>query len=196
MVNFAEMRFSTITAVVLAAGLALSAPARANERLWGLLKEGGQVVLIRHALTTPGTGDPSGMQIDDCSTQRNLSEEGREQARQLGATFHARNIPVGRVLSSPWCRCLDTARLAFGKAEVSPSLGNLFGRPENRDKQVREMRALVGAWRGSGNLILSSHGSTIQALAGVLPEPSEMVILSPRGDGRFDMVGRLSPRSP
>jgi phosphohistidine phosphatase SixA len=190
------MHFSTITAVVLAAALALSSPARADEKLWGLLKEGGQVVLIRHAHTTPGVGDPASMQLDDCSTQRNLSEEGREQARQLGAAFRARSIPIGRVLSSPWCRCLDTARLAFGKAEVSQLLGNLFGRPENRDKQVREMRALGGNWRGSGNLVLLSHGSTIQALTGVSPEPAEMVILSPRGDGRFDMAGRLSPRLP
>src|SRR3954452_15796974 len=109
------MRFSTIATVVLAAALALSSPARANENLWGLLKEGGQVVLIRHALTTPGAGDPPGMQLDDCSTQRNLSEEGREHARQLGAAFRARSISVGRVLSSPWCRCMDTAQLAFGK---------------------------------------------------------------------------------
>jgi broad specificity phosphatase PhoE len=196
MVNFAKRRLSTITAVMLAAGLALSSPARANEKLWGLLKEGGQVVLIRHALTTPGSGDPPGMQLDDCSTQRNLSEEGREQARQLGAAFRARSIPVSRVLSSPWCRCLDTARLAFGKAEVSQSLGNLFGRPENRDKQAREMRALVGAWRGPGNLVLLSHGATIQALTDVSPEPAEMVILSPQGNGRFDMAGRLSPSSP
>jgi broad specificity phosphatase PhoE len=190
------MRISIIAAVVSAAALALPSPTRADEKLWRLLQEGGQVVLIRHALTTPGAGDPPGMRLDDCSTQRNLSEKGREQAQRLGAAFRVRSIPVDRVLSSPWCRCLDTARLAFGKTEISQSLGNLFGRPENQDKQVREMSALAGAWRGPGNLLLLSHGSTIQALTGVSPEPAEMVILSPRANGRFDMAGRLSAGPP
>jgi broad specificity phosphatase PhoE len=197
MVNFAKRQFSIITAaVVSAAALGLLSPVSANDKLWGLLQKGGQVVLIRHALTTPGAGDPPGMRLDDCSTQRNLSQKGREQAQQLGAAFRVRGIPVDRVLSSPWCRCLDTARLAFGKAEISQSLGNLFDRPENQDKQVREMRALADAWRGPGNLLLVSHGSTIQALTGVSPEPAEMVILTPRANGRFNMAGRFSVGPP
>jgi broad specificity phosphatase PhoE len=166
-------------------------PAAASERLWKLLKEGGRVVLVRHAVTTAGSGDPSGMRLDHCRTQRNLTEEGRRHARRIGEEFRARGIVVDRVLSSPWCRCLDTARLAFGAAEISPALGNLFGRPENRERQVREMQAIVDAHAGAGVLVLVSHGSTIHALTGVSPGMGEAVVVTRRGKGRFDVAGRL-----
>src|SRR4029434_6610277 len=123
--------------------LALAAPAGASEQLWALLKGGGQVILIRHAITTPGVGDPAGMRLDDCSSQRNLTDAGRAHARRLGDAFRARGIAVDRLLSSPWCRCLETARVAWGPAEVWPPLGNLYGRSERQAEQVREMRALV-----------------------------------------------------
>src|SRR4051794_13152888 len=77
----------------------------ADEALWSLLKGGGQVILLRHALTEPGVGDPEGMDLAQCSTQRNLSDEGRGHARELGEAFRRHGVPVGRVLSSPWCRC-------------------------------------------------------------------------------------------
>jgi broad specificity phosphatase PhoE len=99
---------------------------------------------------------------------------------------------MARVLSSPWCRCLETARLAFGEPEVWQPLSNLFGRPENREEQVDRMRALVSQRRSGGNLILVSHGSTISALTGVSPDTAEMVILTPQGGGRFLLAGRLS----
>ena len=132
------------------------------------------------------------MRLDDCSTQRNLTDEGRLHARRVGEAFRARGIIVARVLSSPWCRCMETARLAFGAAEPSPSLGNLFGRPEARDEQVRQMRALVGERRTGGNLVLVSHGSTISALTGVSLGTAEMVVVTPSGAGRFTVAGRLS----
>ena len=145
------------------------------------------MVLIRHAVTTPGAGDPPGMRLDDCSTQRNLTDEGRAHARHIGEEWRKRAVPVDRVLSSPWCRCLETARLAFGKAEVAEPLSNLFGRPENRERQVRELRALVEKHVGKGNLVLVTHGSTIAALTGVNPATGEMVILR---DGA--LAGRLT----
>ena len=145
------------------------------------------MVLIRHAVTTPGAGDPPGMRLDDCSTQRNLADEGRAHARRIGEEWKKRAVPVDRVLSSPWCRCLETARLAFGKAEVAEALSNLFGRPENRERQVRELRALVEKHVGKGNLVLVTHGSTIAALTGVNPATGEMVILR---DGA--LAGRLT----
>ena len=182
----------SIASVVLVVLLALPAPALASEPLWNLLQAGGQVVLIRHALTTPGVGDPPGMRLDDCRTQRNLSDDGRRHARQVGEAFRARGIVPDRVLTSPWCRCVETARLAFGGAEVWQPLSNLFGRPEKRAQQVREMQTLVGERRRGGNLVLVSHGSTISALTGVSPESAEMVIVTPQGDGRFTVAGRLS----
>ena len=98
---------------------------------------------MRHAVTTPGVGDPPGFRLDDCSTQRNLTDEGRRDARRVGEDFRERAIGVEDVLSSPWCRCIETAKLAFGKAEASTALSNLFTHPENRDRQVREMRDLI-----------------------------------------------------
>jgi phosphohistidine phosphatase SixA len=166
----------------------------ADEALWALLKDGGQVVMIRHALTTPGVGDPEGMKLDDCRTQRNLSDEGRRHARQLGQALRERGVPVARVLSSPWCRCVETARLAFGESpEVLASLGNLFGRPERAAGQIAELKPLVGQRPAAGNLVLVSHGSTIAALTGISPDTSEMVVLAPQG-GRFTVAGRLSAR--
>src|SRR3972149_40283 len=90
--------------------------ARADEALWELLQAGGQGAGIRPASPGPGFGAPPGFRLDDCSTQRNLSEAGREESRRIGAAFRKRGVPVDRVLSSRWCRCLETARLAFGGA--------------------------------------------------------------------------------
>jgi broad specificity phosphatase PhoE len=158
----------------------------ANEALWAQLEAGGQVILIRHTITTPGAGDPPGMRLDDCGTQRNLTEEGRAHARRIGEEFRRRKIPVERVLSSPWCRCLETARLAFAKAEVSTALNNLYGRYGNRERQIEEMKKLISAKR-KGNVILVSHGSTILALTGVSPGTGGMVVVS--ADGK--VLGRL-----
>jgi phosphohistidine phosphatase SixA len=177
----------------LALVLALPGAAAASDELWALLQKGGQVVMIRHAITTPGVGDPPGMRIEDCSSQRNLTDQGRQDARRLGEAFRARGVQVGAVLSSPWCRCIETARLAFGVApETWAPLGNLFGRAELSASQVREMRARVGDYRAAPNLIMVTHGSTIQALAGINPSTAEMVILTPGGAGRFTVAGRLS----
>src|SRR6266436_7754255 len=180
----------SVAAFLLAILVTGPAAARVDEQIWGLLKGGGQVILIRHAITTPGAGDPPGMRLDDCSTQRNLTDEGRRDARRLGAGFDAQGIVVDRVLSSPWCRCLETARLAFGAAEVWQPLSNLFGRDEARAEHVRQMRALVGERRTGGNVVLVSHGSTISALTGVMLAPAEMVVVTPQGEGRFTLAGR------
>jgi broad specificity phosphatase PhoE len=176
-------------AKLLAALVVLLAPslAAADGQLWSLLKAGGQVVLIRHTVTTPGAGDPPGMRLDECSTQRNLTDAGRAHARRIGEAFRSRGIPVERVLSSPWCRCLETAELAFGKAERSNALSNLFGRPENREKQVKQLQSLIASRPSRGNLVLVTHGSTIYALTGVSPVTGEMVVLSGQ-----KVTGRLS----
>jgi broad specificity phosphatase PhoE len=184
---------------LLALLLGLAAPAGPvagadGESVWTLLERGGQVILIRHAITTPGVGDPPGFRLDDCATQRNLTDDGRRDARRLGEAFRARRIPVERVLSSPWCRCLETARLAFGAAEPWPPLSNLYGRPEARAEQVRQMQSLLGERRPGGNVVLVSHGSTISAATGINPAPAEMVVVTPRGGERFTVAGRLTAR--
>jgi broad specificity phosphatase PhoE len=182
-----------VKGLLLAALLLWPPPAVADETLWTLLAGGGQVILIRHAITTPGVGDPPGFRLEDCATQRNLTDAGRAHARRVGEAVRARRVPVERVLSSPWCRCLETARLAFGGSEAWTPLSNLYGRAENRADQVRQMQTRVSQRPAGGNLVLVSHGSTISALTGINPDTAEMVIVTPRGgEGRFAVAGRLA----
>lgn len=175
--------------VTIASGAAL---AQAPGDAWKALAEGGKVVLIRHAITTPGVGDPAGMRLDDCGTQRNLSEQGRRDARAIGDAFRSRNVRIARVLTSPWCRCIDTARLAFGAAEVNAALGNLFGRADQSGWQVEALRELVASHTGNGNLVMISQGSTIAAFAGVSPEAGELVVVTAGADGRVRVLARAT----
>lgn len=186
-----SQRSSRLSALVV---LLLLSPAAADdgEALWTLLKGGGQVVVLRHASTDPAAGDPPGFRLDDCATQRNLSAAGREEARRIGAAFQGRGVPVGRVLSSRWCRCLETARLAFGTVEPWPALDSFFGDRSREPQQTQAVRALAGDRPQAGNLILVTHGFNIRALVGILPAPGEMVILTPQGNGAFLVAGRLA----
>jgi broad specificity phosphatase PhoE len=177
-------------AALLAAVAPVPAPAD-DEAVWARLRAGGQVVLLRHASTTPGVGDPAGFRLDDCASQRNLSEAGRAEARRLGAAFRARAIPVAQVLSSPWCRCLETARLAFGTAEVWEPLSSLFASRARQAEQTRAFRALAGEPRTDGNVILVTHGANIVTFVGVSPAQGEMVIVAPQGGGSFTLTGRI-----
>ena len=147
---------------------------------------------MRHASTDPAAGDPPGFRLDDCATQRNLSAAGREEARRIGAAFRARGIPVGRVLSSRWCRCLETARLAFGAVEPWPALDSFFGDRSREPPQTQAVRALAGDHPQAGNLLLVTHGFNIRALIGILPAPGKMVVLTPQGNGAFQVAGRLT----
>ena len=181
-----------ILALLLGALLLPCQAARADEKIWDLLRQGGQVVAIRHAQTTSGFGDPPGFKVDDCTTQRNLNDEGRAQARKMGAAFREKGIPIAAVISSPWCRCLETARLAFGEAESWSALSNLHGRPQNEARQSRAMRERISSFRGPGNLVLVSHGVTIRAATGTYLSMGEFVVLTPKGSGKFDVVGTVT----
>ncbi len=167
--------------------------ALADEVLWQLITKGGQVLMIRHALTPPGVGDPPGFQLEDCATQRTLSREGRAEARKLGLALKVRGVPVGEVLASPWCRCVETARLAFGRSTRWDALSNVFERPENIPVQLSALRPRVAAHRGKENLVLVTHGSTTHALTGLSPATGEIVILTPGGNEGFRVAGRLVP---
>jgi len=171
--------------------LALPAQAEASEALWSLLKAGGQVVVMRHAATDSSAGDRDTMRLEDCSTQRNLSASGRDDARRIGAAFKARGIIVDDVRSSIWCRCLDTATLAFGTVNQWLPLNSFFRNREREPNQTRAMRELVSRHRG-GTLVFVTHQVNITALTGLYPDEGEMIILTPQGDG-FTVAGRLKP---
>ncbi|AVR96608.1 histidine phosphatase family protein [Pseudoduganella armeniaca] len=173
----------------------------AADELWRHLQGGGHVLVVRHAATEPGMGDPPGFTLADCATQRNLSLPGREDARALGAAVRQHGVPVGRVLSSRWCRCQDTARLAFGRAEPVAMLDSMMGDDgEGRARKLAELRQLLAAQAAQGgaaaNLVLVTHDVNIQALTGDKLAQGEMLVASVRPDGTLAVLGRLGvPKS-
>jgi broad specificity phosphatase PhoE len=171
----------------------LPASAAADEALWSLLGGGGHVVLMRHAITTPGVGDPAGFRLDDCPSQRNLTDAGRDDARRIGAAFRSREVPVGQVLSSRWCRCLETARLAFGRVEPWDALDSIFEDRHRERERTEALRQVLRAPPTDGTLVLVTHGANIVALTGVSPAPAEFLVLTAEGDGRFRVAGRVTP---
>ncbi|MBI3826846.1 MAG: histidine phosphatase family protein [Candidatus Rokubacteria bacterium] len=174
--------------------LALPASAGAADGLWELLRAGGQVVLLPHATTGGAPGDPAGFRLADCTTQRNLSAAGREEARRIGRAFRARRIPVASVMSSRWCRCLETALLAFDRVEPWPALDSFSDDLDREGAQSLAVRTLAGDRPAGGNVVLVTHPVNITALTGATPAPGEMVILTPQGAGEFKIAGRLLVR--
>src|SRR5437773_5257476 len=132
------MRAIRLVTLVIAWAWAVSL-AQAAEPVWDALRAPGSVVVLRHSYA-PGTFDPPDAKLDDCSTQRNLDGSGRDQARRVGEAFRRNGIAVGTVLSSPRCRCLDTARLAFGKAQPWNVLMGALNDTERRQRQLVEIR--------------------------------------------------------
>jgi phosphohistidine phosphatase SixA len=185
-----------IVAVIL---LALScAPASAADdpaALWALLKAGGRVALVRHAATTGGAGDPPGFRLEDCATQRNLSPQGREDAKALGERFRAHGSKVDKVLSSEWCRCRDTAALMdLGPVEIAPTFNNAFTFRDRVDQLTAGARAIVAAWRGPGTLVVHTHGANLRPLTGIDPGEGGIVVVTPDAAsvGGFRVEGRIA----
>jgi phosphohistidine phosphatase SixA len=178
-----------VWASMLAACLPLVA--NADEALWAKLKAGGNVVLIRHASTAEGLGDPPGFKLGDCATQRNLSDAGREEARRLGRQFKFRAISFTPARSSQWCRCQETARLAFGEEpEPWPLLNSLNANPAGEAGLVKEVNALAAKVRPPYNAVLVTHNFNIRALTGISPKEAEAIIVRSAG-GKLDVVGRI-----
>ena len=150
----------------------------------------GAVVVLRHSYA-PGGFDPPDARLDDCSTQRNLDDNGRAQARRIGEAFRRQGIAVGAVLSSPRCRCLDTARLAFGKVEAWDVLQGSLNDAERRQAQLVEMRRRIAAYRGGPPLVLVTHGSVVTDLTGRNIRMGELVVLRREADGTHAVAGQL-----
>jgi phosphohistidine phosphatase SixA len=135
------------------------------------------VLLLRHAQTEPGIGDPPDFVPGQCNTQRNLSDAGREQARRLGAALRARGLVPQRVRSSRWCRCLDTARLAFGSVEPWPALDSFFGDRGRVDAQTTEVRRALAALPMGRVEAWVTHQVNISALTGGGAAMGEVLLL-------------------
>jgi len=185
------MNFLTLAALVLSL-IVVPTGALADERdAWAVLVKGGHVAVVRHGSAPPGYGDPPGFKIDDCATQRNMDERGRAQARAVGEAFRQHGVPVDKILSSPWCRCLETARLMdLGPVESVMAVASSERSPE----RLVVLKEMVAAWRGPGTLVLVTHAFTVRALVGILPEQAETVVVRPKlGDQvGIDVVGRIS----
>lgn len=160
--------------------------------LWRRLKAGRHVLLMRHAATVPGIGDPAGFDLARCGTQRNLSDEGRASARRVRAAFERHAIPLAAVLSSRWCRCLDTAQLAFGRVQPSPMIDSMFTDDEAaRRSKLAAVRAYLQAYKAEGNLVMVTHDVNIRALADRSVVQGEMVVATIRPDGNLNVVATL-----
>ena len=187
---------SRVPVAFLALALFCAAPSvHADEAAaWQALSDSGHVALMRHAEAPGGTGDPPGFRLEDCATQRNLSAAGRADAAAIGARFKARSIAFEKILSSPWCRCVDTAELMeLGPVTVEPAFSNIVVLSDQRDQIVADGRSLIGAWQGKGTLLVVTHGANISALTGISPASGEMVVVRISADGTIEPIGRIPP---
>ncbi len=169
------------------------APAGAHGEPSLLLKSGGRVLMIRHALA-PGTGDPPSFRLGDCSTQRNLNDEGRRQAQRIGQWLRTKNITRARVYSSQWCRCLETAEIIdLGTVETLPALNSFFERPEDRGPNLSALKRFLSVQPADGPLIIMvTHFVTIAGITGEGVASGEAVVLQLDGAGGFTTLGRLN----
>ena len=177
----------------------LGQSAMANEEaIWDKLQgtnPKGYVLLLRHTIA-PGVGDPENFKLNDCSTQRNLSQVGREDAKSVGDWLKRREIKVARVESSRWCRAKETAQLlGIGKVRLNSNLDSLFESkdPANAIQTVRVKKQIVD-WRNkSGLLVLVGHFVNIGAVAGVGVGSGEGVLVKADSKGKITVVG-LTPK--
>lgn len=175
-----------------ASGLARAQAQASANGIWTWLRQGGCVVLMRHAQTEPGVGDPPGFTLGRCDTQRNLSAEGRAQAGRVGEAFRREDIAIASVRSSAWCRCTDTARLAFGRYSVWPAINSFFQGQGNGDAQTREVLTTVSGLRAPVNWVLVTHQVNITALTGEYLAMGELFVTRPdaAAPGRLKLLAR------
>lgn len=202
------MLLRLLLALVLAACVSLwNAPASATppresnsseSAVWDALKRGGHVVLMRHAQTVPGTGDPPNFKLNDCTTQRNLNDVGRTQSRAWGEAFTKRNIPLAGVYSSQWCRCVDTAKIAFGKlarVDTWPALNSHFDTPQTAALQAEQVRGGISVrMKSAQNIVLVTHQVNITELTGRVPAMGEAIVLRWESATKsLQYVGSIAP---
>ena len=152
------------------------------------LKKGGKLIFIRHAYA-PGGGDPENFDIDNCATQRNLNDSGRIQSKKIGDFFKKNNIPLGKVFSSEWCRCKDTASIAFKKFETKSFLNSFFSEQfaKNKKNQINDFHKFIDEWDKNQNLIFITHYVVISEILNYAPSSGEIVV----SDKHFKVIDTL-----
>lgn len=180
---------------LMSVSLSANAAQTNHQSFWDLLKSGDHFVLIRHALA-PGGGDPANFTVDDCSTQRNLSNEGRAQAVAIGELFRANGIASARVLSSQWCRCLETARLmSLGEVEEFSTLNSFFQAYEREGLQTQQLNSWLSKQDLSVPTVLVTHQVNITALTNIFPGSGEIILVKRTKAGAFELARRYPTRT-
>ncbi len=174
--------------IIIFISLTSSIKADYDKNLVSQLKDGGKLIFIRHAYA-PGSGDPNNFNLNDCSTQRNLSEEGREQAHNIGKFFLKNKIQIDKVLSSEWCRCKETAEIAFKDFSTNSFLNSFYSSKfsKNKDKQIKELNNYIKDFKGDKNLILITHYVLISEVFNFSPSSGEIVV----SDKKFNIIGNI-----
>ena len=178
-IKFLLIAFITLPSVV---------KADLNINLINKLKEGGKLVFIRHAYA-PGNGDPEDFDINDCKTQRNLNDKGREQARRIGSYFKENKVPIYKVISSEWCRSKETAFLGFKNFELEYFLNSFFSPKfkKNKNRQLKDLKKYVEEWHSKENLVLVTHYVVILEALDYASTSGEIVI----SDKNFKKIGTI-----
>ena len=167
------LRFSLIIFITLTS----TVKADFNKKLIDQLDDGGKLIFIRHAYA-PGSGDPNNFNLNDCSTQRNLSKEGRKQAHLIGVFFKENKIQIDKVLSSEWCRCKETAEIAFKDFYTISFLNSFYSSKfaKNKTRQVEEFNKYIKKFKSRNNLILVTHYVFISEILNYGPSSGEIVV--------------------
>ena len=170
--------------------ISLTTPIKADlyKNLINQLEDGGKLIFIRHAYA-PGNGDPAGFNLNDCSTQRNLSDDGRKQAQRIGEFFNKNKIEIDKVLSSEWCRCKETAKIAFKNYSTNSFLNSFYSSKfsKNKDKQVKAFNYYIKNLENKKNLIFVTHYVFISEVLNYGPSSGEIVV----SDKNLNIIGSI-----
>ena len=168
--------------------LTSSVKADLNKKLFKQLEDGGKLIFIRHAYA-PGSGDPNNFNLNDCSTQRNLNSIGQKQARDIGEFFNENKIKIYKVLSSEWCRCKETAKIAFKNFTTNSFLNSFYSSKfaKNKDKQVKALKEYIKKFKSDKNLVLVTHYVLISEILNYGPSSGEIVV----ANKNLNIIGSL-----
>ena len=159
-----------------------------DEKLVNSLNEGGKLIFIRHAYA-PGNGDPKNFSLKDCSSQRNLNQEGIDQSKKIGLFFTQNKIQIDKVLSSEWCRCKDTAKYAFDSYKTFDALNSFYDArfAKNKTKQIKDLKKYILRWNSKKNLVLVTHFVVISEILGVGSTSGEIIV----SDKNFNIISSI-----
>tara|TARA_Y100000389_G_scaffold81487_1_gene78058 strand:- start:966 stop:1523 length:558 start_codon:yes stop_codon:yes gene_type:complete len=174
--------------IIIFISLTSSIKADLNKKLVNQLEDGEKLIFIRHAYA-PGSGDPKNFNLNDCSTQRNLNKNGKKQAKDIGEFFRKNKIKIDKVLTSEWCRCKDTAEIAFKDFSTISFLNSFYSSRyiKNKDKQIEELNDYIKRFRSNKNLIFVTHYVLISEVLNYSPSSGEIVV----SDKNFNILGTI-----